>query len=132
MITDNLMTDTDLIIAIAEFDGWKNVEHLNEYSDFMWAPGHISRAKVIWKRGIDCCIELPNYLTDLNAMHEVEKKLKPEQTSKYENFLALAVFKDDKDEYWTGGIKHIQAYCFHATAHQRAEALVRTIGKWKD
>lgn len=65
-------------------------------------------------------------------MHEAENVLKPEQTAKYENYLALAVFRDDKDEYWEGGIKHIQAYCFHATASQRAEAFLRTLNLWKD
>lgn len=70
---------------------------------------------------------IPNYPEDLNACHKMEKVLLPEQTAKYENYLALAVYADDKDEYWTDGIKHIQAYCIHATSLQRCEAFIKTV-----
>jgi hypothetical protein len=81
--------------------------------------------------------ELPNYCADLNAMHEAEKTLKD------------VAFYDSKVRYvheilcitvWSGKypVGHRvsdadirNALCF-ATARQRAEAFLRTIGKWKE
>jgi hypothetical protein len=61
---------------------------------------------------------LPNYLNDLNAMHEAEKVLG----------------KDHWHEYW----KYLETYdanpycvCF-ATAAQRCEAFLKTLGLWND
>lgn len=73
---------------------------------------------------------VPDYLESLEAMHEAESTLTPENVHIYENYLALQVYEDDKDEYWTGGKKHINACCLHATARQRAEAFGRTLGLW--
>lgn len=57
----------------------------------------------------------PNYPSDLNACHEMEKVLTYEQICDYGDWLP----KDD----W--GL-------IHATAAQRAEAFLRTIGKWEE
>ena len=54
--------------------------------------------------------EIPDYLNDLNAMHEAEQTLDGNQRLPY---LVL-----------------LQGHCF-PTAAQRAEAFLRTIGKWK-
>jgi hypothetical protein len=70
--------------------------------------------------------EIPNYCTDLNAMHEAEKVLvyKPESI----------IGRSTRSEYE----KHIAAICgdfrwgLSATARQRAEAFLRTIGKWEE
>jgi len=59
---------------------------------------------------------IPNYCTDLNAMHEAEKGL--EDPDCYEEWLADVC----------GGT----SYLFHATARQRAEAFLRTLGKWEE
>ena len=62
--------------------------------------------------------EPPNYLNDLNAMHEAEK--------------AMSV--DDRNRYIdTLGITYHDSWNFcTATAAQRAEAFLRTIGKWEE
>jgi len=60
---------------------------------------------------------LPDYLNDLNAMHEAEKVLTKTQQDKYYTKLS-----------YTG----TWFECLHSTASQRAEAFLRTIGKWKD
>lgn len=114
------MTKREQIIALAELDGWKRICGSNHPVGF---EGYNPSTGVLE--------HLPNYLTDLNAVHELEKKLLPELTSRWENFLALAVYREDEDSFWTNGIKHIQAYCAHATAAQRCEAILRTTGKWK-
>ena len=69
---------------------------------------------------------IPNYLNDLNAMHEAEKVLDPKG-------------KDCGYEYWLRTVCHIPEresakgrYFYRATAAQRAEAFLRTIGKWEE
>ena len=64
---------------------------------------------------------LPDYLNDLNAMHEAEKMLTDEQwTDYYDNLLDTT-----KPSFVLRDITH-------ATAAQRAEAFLRTLGKWED
>jgi hypothetical protein len=61
--------------------------------------------------------DLPDYLNDLNATHEMEKSLGDvDNWLKYEGFL---------DE---GGTK----FLFHATAAQRVEAFLRVFGLWEE
>jgi hypothetical protein len=64
----------------------------------------------------------PDYLSDLNAMHEAEKMLTPQQQSDY-SFSLSAGWMSDRRDNWRG--------C-HATATQRAEAFLRTLNFWKD
>ena len=66
-------------------------------------------------RGIlrDC----PDYPTDLNAMHEAEKVLTLPERRKYRKTLL--------------GHCEPASIAIHATAAQRAEAFLRTIGKWE-
>ena len=68
-------------------------------------------------RGIlrDC----PDYLADLNAMHEAEKVLGLMQRHHFANRVASSA-----DAGW--GFKAL-----HATAAMRAEAFLRTVGKWE-
>ncbi len=65
--------------------------------------------------GTDLWQNRPSYLTDLNAMHEAEKVLTDEQQDDYMNWLGNCYSE------WPS---------IHATAAQRAEAFLRTIGKW--
>jgi hypothetical protein len=55
---------------------------------------------------------VPDYLNDLNAMHEAEKTLNYDQLDNY---------------YFEMAKRMVRPY--HATAAQRAEAFLRTIGK---
>ena len=61
--------------------------------------------------------DLPDYLNDLNAMHEVEKTL----TNLVDQLTYLYKLSPVKSE-WTLAT---------ATARQRASAYLRTIGKWE-
>lgn len=58
--------------------------------------------------------KLPDYPSDLNAMHEAEKVLTLDQYYKYSGRLLGKI----------GGLS--------ATAAQRAEAFLRTLGLWKE
>ena len=69
---------------------------------------------------------LPDFLNDLNAMHQVEETIPTIKLAAY----AKALGRDYRDQppiLWPSLFTFI-----HATASQRAEAFLRTIGKWKD
>lgn len=68
------------------------------------------------------CAGHGNYCADLNAMHKAEKTIFPYYATVYSNKLAKvtgAEMSDDTDY-------------FCATARQRAEAFLRTLGKWEE
>ena len=95
-------------IAIAEACGW--VRHGDEGIFGCWDdPQHYTRA--------DC----PDYLNDLNAMHEAEGVLNGLLVLKYTTELRAITGGG------SGSFSHI-----HGTAAQRAEAFLRTLGKWED
>lgn len=98
-------------IAIAEACGWRCTASFKE-------------AFACWVRpdGMDHQTEwLPDYLNDLNAMHGAEKVLTEEQwTDYYDNLLDTT-----KPSFVLRDITH-------ATAAQRAEAFLRTLGKWEE
>lgn len=100
------MTDEQINAAIAEAYGWKQ-----------------KRNTWLTPNGIQVFVtDVPNYCNDLNAMHEVEKTIFPHYASVYSNKLAKvtgAEMSDDTDY-------------FCATARQRAEAFLRTLGKWEE
>ena len=62
---------------------------------------------------------IPDYLNDLNAMHEVEKTL----TDKAHEEFRLNLYEMLGDD---------SRLIVSATAAQRAEAFLRTIGKWEE
>ena len=64
----------------------------------------------VWSVGI------PDYLDDLNAMHEAEKVLDFNQLRDMEDSVSF----------------QFAVYPFHATASQRAEAFLRTLGLWTE
>ena len=97
-------------IAIAEACGW---QHTND--ERIWTDTSIQRAGRFWH-----FIEhLPDYLNDLNSMHKAE------------NSFAL-------DGKWLNYEKELtrltpMGRCvWHATAAQRAEAFLKTVGRWED
>jgi hypothetical protein len=90
-------------IAIAEACGWGNIPW-----EKTSALGHLIALKPDKSTGF-----MPDYLNDLNAMHEAEKVLTYDQFDDYYIELAKRMVRP-----------------FHATASQRAEAFLRTIGKW--
>jgi hypothetical protein len=70
----------------------------------------------------------PDYLNDLNAIHEAEKVLTYEQAEEFVEQLYIADQKNNLAENpppWRFNVAS-------ATAAQRAEAFLRTLGKWED
>lgn len=70
---------------------------------------------------------VPHYLNDLNAMHEAEKLItKRQQARQYMDNLSNIV----RQISWPQSIEEAQMLYLSAAAAQRAEAFLRTIGKW--
>lgn len=70
---------------------------------------------------------LPDYLNDLDAMHEAEKILGFRRWHDYSMFLIDTVGASHSDLSHEGTFARI-----HATAAQRAEAFLRTLGLWEE
>jgi hypothetical protein len=100
------MTPQQQRIAIAEACGWKWA--------ILWT-GEL-HGKPTGEQGP--FRQVPDYLNDLNAMHQAEKVLTGEQVDAYVTTLCLAV--------------QPEPMLHAATATQRAEAFLRTIGKWEE
>ena len=107
-------------IAIAEACGWKKCRYVEGLRDVIgeppakWKGYYVPGQEVAWA---------PNYLGDLNAMHEAEVWLKPSQWPTYHSHLV---------ESWNDDPKPIYAYETHATAAQRAEAFLKTLNLWTE
>ena len=100
------MSEEQINIAIAEACGWIRTEHGNRTLE----------------------TQIPNYCNDLNAMHEAEGSLNLQQVQDYTLNLLRVTNNDGARFHGTLG-------CFvhvHATAQQRTEAFLKTLGKWED
>jgi hypothetical protein len=64
----------------------------------------------------------PNFATDLNAMHDAEKVLNGLDKWRYALRLTEVTQSQSSDD--------MSFFC--ATARQRAEAFLRTLGKWEE
>ena len=98
------MTDQQLNAAIAEACGWKEVRvngNAGIYKGF--------------DNGAELRPDIPDYCSDLNAMHEAEK------------------FIYKHNNMWNAYYYAIGAgpFSLHATARKKAEAFLRAIGKWE-
>jgi hypothetical protein len=114
------MTPTEINIAIAEACGWKM--YCQEAIDGNWGT------KDKWITAPDGTSQLrhdiPNYHGNLNAMHEAEKHgLHNTPPSN-----RLFSYQDNLDMI----TRRTCTFPWFATAAQRAEAFLRTIGKWKE
>ena len=94
-------------IAIAEACGWR------QSRSPMWDRWWHEKGKKTYRQFA------PDYLNDLNAMHEAEKVLDiVVERGEYREYLSFI----------TGG----EAEMIYATASQRAEAFLRTLDKWEE
>jgi hypothetical protein len=101
------MTDEQINAAIAEVCGWKEVEP--------WLNG--DRCFELNQSVCGYRIEdLPDYCTDLNAMHEAEMVLRNGRNYEYLHQLERVT----------------PSYMVYATARQRAEAFLKTVEKWEE
>ena len=121
------MTPEKQRIAIAEACGWNSIRE-QDY-DHGYSGNDVCQMWMGLNPDSDEFEQLPDYLTDLNAMHEAEKVLSPatqpargeSQWSEYLGWLG----------YCGKNKTHVVYGCVTATAAQRAEAFLRTIEKWE-
>lgn len=118
------MSDEQMRIEIAEACGWTNI------SDEIPSPGiGFVHANL---RGVNpggYRVNVPNYLTDLNAMHEAEGMLTEERLAAYGNLLD-EITRPTKTMamcYVNGPEAGMYPELFRATARQRAEAFIATL-----
>ena len=112
------MTPDKQRVAIAKACGWKcngDPDQLTATQGWQFAHQCVlsPEGKLVTHNSI------PDYITDLNAMHEAEKVLI------WRTDLA-ALDYDEELRMVTDGWR------WSATAAQRAEAFLRTIGKWEE
>lgn len=96
-------------IAVAEFCGWKRDP------DFDFKTSY--ETVEIWSNGqkLSRFENLPDYLNDLNAIHEAETHLEPLQWARYFDWI--------QDHGTATGVR--------ATAAERVEGILRILGKWE-
>ena len=104
------MNNEDINGAIAEHLGWEKVS--GGFGIETRYKGTPSETRVT--------LPVPNYCGDLNAMHEAEKAFTSVQCSFYTYSMREVITKHDASRR-----------TWHATARQRAEAFLRTVGKWR-
>lgn len=103
------MTYEQINQRIAEACGWTEIQNTMDGCYGLKSP----------TRGY---IRIPDYCTDLNAMHQAESILDEDCRNGFR--LELLNVTDSKH---FGCFEHI-----HATARQRAEAFLRTLDKWEE
>jgi hypothetical protein len=105
------MSDEQINIAIAEHCGWTEIEQYTQAVDgwYGYEPENGTHSQV------------PNYCKDLNAMHEAEKIILND----------LKTWRQYVDLIRVQSAKSVNPI-FHLTARQRAEAFLKTIGKWEE
>lgn len=117
------MSDQEINIAIAEACGWVERDE----------PKGSAAPKTWWHgphRYPPNLMPVPDYCNDLNAMHEALELISQQcKDSDFWFFLRKIIGFPDAESDWD---EYYYFQAINATAHQRAEAFLRTIGKWKE
>lgn len=115
------MTNEEQNIAIAKWLGWTSITKTHHLL------GIVPDAEMMDSQDADITlVPIPDYGSDLNAMHEAELKLDYETWCLFRMNLGDVV-KNKQHLNWITPYNYVSA-----TSSQRLEALLRTIGKWKD
>lgn len=118
------MTPDEINKAIAEHLGWSDVHF---YEDDAGPPIHCG-----YPPGIRHYATIPNYSGDLNAMHEAEKTLDEDQQVDYSLWKLSSVTNCYSKASQRRHGCTLNWIIATATAPQRAEAFLRTIGKYTE
>lgn len=106
-------------IAVAEACGWKIADRVHPDIKLQAYLCWIRPGNEEWQEE-----ELPDYLNDLNAMHDAVTSLDQSQKNYFVNILDDLIETEKQPE-------RDFAWC-NATAAQRAEAFLRTLNLWKE
>lgn len=110
-------------IAIAEACGYTNVHKFNSFREGKF---HKDGTIVGDKDGITKQW-IPDYLSDLNAMHEALSELKEHQWPTFLHCLDSITGGSDKTTWWECIREAVTA-----SASELAEAFLRTLNLWRD
>jgi hypothetical protein len=130
------MTPEQQRIAIAEACGWKP----DDDGDGTGWKGSWIRRRLIGKKPtfrdgkvISYLIEqtVPDYLNDLNAMHEAEKETDMHYSQKWTTTLCEVMFESTSISVAGATKWDFALLCARSTAAQRAEAFLKTLNLWK-
>jgi hypothetical protein len=114
------MTPDAQRIAIAEACGFRDVKH-DEWEVVDIDAREVARCEALRGTLNGERERVPDYLHDLNAMHDAEELLNSDQRCDYWSLLDDIVGRPD----------HLFRLV-HATAPERADAFLKTIGRWED
>lgn len=115
-------------IKIAEACGWREIQNGDAWGTPIGIPLTMPK-KDNW-RNMDGFFELPDYLNDLNAMHEAEKTLNETQRKTYAwQIIGLARKQAGMEDHES---HYPVPFVLFATAAQRAEAFLRTLNLWEE
>jgi hypothetical protein len=104
------MTNQKINKAIAKYLGWKEFSSFSDCKQIIGKRPFFKNGKIV-SYTVDQYV--PDYCRDLNAIHEAEKVLTTAQTTTMSQYLH----------------RRLGMLWGFATASQRAEAFLRTIGK---
>ena len=112
----NIMKEQEQRIAIAEACGW----HVS------YDPPHYQGMHPVLHQADDTPVQLPDYLNDLNAMHEAicSSELHTNNGLAFSYLNLLTEIVGGKPDYQCMAL-------IQATAAQRAEAFLKTLNLWK-
>ena len=135
------MHNDDINIAIAEYCGWHPHPDNDKREQKFWTLGGtgyglpngvakpVAAIPYIFDDIRGDIGGLPNYCNDLNAMHEAEKFLEGGYNwNKYTDILGKLC-------HYKPNIHNLRSFAniiVSASAKQRAEAFLKTIGKWEE
>jgi hypothetical protein len=112
-------------IAIAGACGWKLVMDNPLYEPYWEDP----KGNMI---GVSCGMRFPNYLNDLNAMHEAEKETDVHYSQKWTTTLCEVMFESTSISVAGATKWDFALLCARSTAAQRAEAFLKTLNLWTE
>jgi hypothetical protein len=121
------MNDEKINIAIAESLGWKNCKVLPKPQKY-WDVSNVPEMVRIGSPPVAGSCTFPDYCNTLNAIHEAEKNV----------FGSSTLWVDFMEHLCdaTGAVNtsmvDAMVIIIQATARQRAEAFLRTVGKWEE
>lgn len=121
------MTDQEINAAIAEWRGWQQFREEEYPHRTLWRETEEVGSRV-WDEPNDYC-------NDANKMRDEEVWLlatQPNMSGAAYVANLLAVIRGVDADYFDKITWDLAVDLVTATPHQRAEALLRTIGKWKE
>ena len=122
------LTDDELRVMLAECEGWSHCRIL-PLAEKDWAVSDVPEFAAIGSRPVGSgggSCTFPDYVQDLNAVHEVENKLPHSKLYDYDLHLRMANASSARTCDFEA---HLDDYAWSRTARQRTIALILTLQK---